>query len=249
MTIRVSPSPIDDREFYPLHEEDDVPEIPFHRRQVGYLDAALRARFPGWFVTGNVCIYWEPGNTSRYAAPDLFVVKEPLSEPEPRVYLVWQDPPVSFVVEIGSRSTFRADEGPKLDVYGREIRAAEYLYADPPNGDVRLWRLGSAGYEPVAPGANGRLRSMELELEFGLDEASFLRIYTLEGEPLRTPEEAEQYTHEVEEQLQEVEQHLRDARAQAAEEAAQRAELERQLAELRARLENSRTDGEDRARG
>jgi hypothetical protein len=249
MATRVSPSPIDDREFYPLHEEDNVPEIPFHRRQVGYLDAALRARFPGWFVTGNVCIYWEPENTSRYAAPDLFVVKETLAEPEPRVYLVWQDPPVAFVVEIGSRSTFRADEGPKLEIYGGEIRAAEYLYSDPPKGDVRLWRLGTAGYEPVAARANGRLQSVELGLEFGLDEDCFLRAYTLEGEPLRTPEEAEQYTHAVEQRLQEAEQHLRDARAQAAEEAAQREALERQLAELSARLENSKTDGENRAGG
>jgi hypothetical protein len=84
------------------------------------------------------------------------------------------------------------------------------------------------------------------QLEFGLDEDSFLRAYTLEGEPLRTPEAVEQYTHEVEQRLQEAEQYLRDARAQAAEEAAQREELERQLAELRARLENDRTDGEER---
>src|SRR5262245_51544728 len=101
MTTRITSTPAEDRDFYPLHEEDDVTEIPFHERQVRYLRDALSARSPTWSVTGNVCIYWEPGNTSRYAAPDVFVVREPLPKPDPRVYLTWEDPPVIFVAEIG----------------------------------------------------------------------------------------------------------------------------------------------------
>jgi Uma2 family endonuclease len=233
----------DDREFYPLHEEDDVPEIPFHRRQVRYLCGALSTRFSDWFVTGNVCIYWEPGNTRDYAAPDVFVVKGRLPEPEPRVYLLWRDPPVAFAAEIGSRSTFRVDEGPKLETYSQRVRATEYLYADPPRRDVRLWRLGPQGYEPVQPEASGRLRSTELAVEFGLD-GGFLRIYTLEGETLRTHEEAEEQVVEEARGRQAAEARAdREARrrqraeARAREEAQRREELERQIAELRARLE------------
>ena len=117
MAIRVSPPELwDDQEFYPLHEEDDVPEIPPHREQVTYLYDALRALFPDWFITSNVCIYWERGNTSAYVAPDLFAVREPLTEPVERVYLLWQQPPVIFVAEVGSRSTLRRDEGPKPQI-------------------------------------------------------------------------------------------------------------------------------------
>jgi hypothetical protein len=44
------------QEYYPLHEEDDVPEIPDHEAQVRYARDALDAHFSDWFVTGNVCI-------------------------------------------------------------------------------------------------------------------------------------------------------------------------------------------------
>jgi Uma2 family endonuclease len=249
MTARLSPTDLDDRDLYPLHEEDDVTEIPFHERQVRYLRNALSVHFPGWFVTGNVAIYWEPGNTRRYRAPDVFVAREPLPEPDPRVYLTWLDPPVIFVAEIGSRSTQRADEGPKVEIYSRHVRAAEYLYSDPPRGSLRLWRQGPEGYEEVPAEANGRFRSAELQLEFGLEER-FLRVYTLEGARLRTHEEAE---HEAQEagrraaaearrraaearRRQAAEARAAQAEERAAEEAARRQELERQLAELRARM-------------
>jgi Uma2 family endonuclease len=213
MAVRSPTLSVDDQEYYPLHEEDDVPEVPPHRRRVTYLYDALTVRFPGWFVTSNVCIYWERGNTKKYRAPDLFVVQEPLAEEVHRVYQTWKQPPVTFVAEIGSKSTFRKDEGPKVEIYQDLIRAEEYLYADPPKGILRLWRLGSAGYTEVAPAANGRLRSERLDLDFGLDEAGELRVHTLAGERLLTHEETE-------------------AARQAAE--ARAAELERQLAELRA---------------
>jgi Uma2 family endonuclease len=249
MTAKLSPTALDDRDLYPLHEEDDVTEIPFHRRQVRYLEGALSAHFPGWFVTGNVCIYWERGNYALYRAPDVFVVREPLPQPDPRVYLTWQDPPVIFVAEIGSRSTQAVDEGPKVEIYAQNVRAAEYLYSDPPQGDVRLWRLGPEGYEAVAPGENGRLRSAELQLEFGL-EGGFLRVYTPEGERLRTHEEAERHVEETEQRAatearrratearrrQAAEARAAQAEERAAQEAARRQELERQLAELRARM-------------
>jgi Uma2 family endonuclease len=249
VTAKLSPTALDDRELYPLHEEDDVTEIPFHERQVRYLRGALSARFPGWFVTGNVGIYWEPGNFALSRAPDVLVVREPLPEPDPRVYLTWRDPPVSFVAEIGSRSTQAVDEGPKVAIYAQNVRAAEYLYADPPRGELRLWRSGAAAYEEVAAEANGRFRSAELELEFGLDEG-VLRVYTPEGERLRTHEEAEQEAQEAGRRVaaeahqratearrrQAAEARAAQAEERAAEEAARRQELERQLAELRARM-------------
>lgn len=127
MAVPISyPAAWDDQEFYPLHEEDDVSEIPPHRRWVTYLYNATEARFPTWFVTSNVCVYWEPGNTAAYRAPDLLVIQEPLAEPVHRVYQTWKQPPVAFVAEIGSRSTQREDEGPKVEIYQDLVRSEEY---------------------------------------------------------------------------------------------------------------------------
>src|SRR4051794_1420418 len=94
MSTEAPAFPINDRESYPLHEDDDVSETEFHDLQTDYLCDALRAYFPDRRVFRNVCIYWVPGVTTRYRAPDLFVVTGTIVEPTLRVYHTWQDPPV-----------------------------------------------------------------------------------------------------------------------------------------------------------
>jgi phage-related minor tail protein len=190
----------------------------------------------------------------------VFVADGQPSDPQPRVYHTWQDPPILLAIEIGSRSTFRVDEGPKQEIYEQLIRARAYLYANPPVGDLRLWQRGGPGrYETVVPEANGRVRLADLGLEFGI-EAGHLRIYTLEGARLRTHDESEalltvvaQQRQEAEEraaaearQREEAEERAREAEERAAAEQKQRAELERQLAALRARFQ--RDGGREDAR-
>jgi Uma2 family endonuclease len=238
MAIPAATSTVDERDLYPLHEEDDaMGENPDHYDQARYLVGAVRVRHPSWFVTSNLCVYWEPGNYQRYRAPDLLAVRAAMAPARPRVYLVWRDPPVNFVAEVGSRSSQREDEGPKVDVYQDQVRAREYLYADPPRGVLRLWRMGGDGtYAEVPPEVNGRIRSAELDLEFGIDEAQFLRIYTAEGEMFLTHEEEAARRDQAEARAAEEARARQVAEARASEEAHRRAELERQIAELRARL-------------
>jgi Uma2 family endonuclease len=250
MALPASPAPLEDRSRYPLHEEDDVPEIPFHERVVRYLRDALEARFPDRFVTGNACIYWEPGNYADYAAPDVFVAEGWPRQPKPRVYLSFEDPPILFVAEIASRTTRRIDTKAKPDVYGEILAVPEYLFYDPDTGEFWLRRLRGGGYEEVEPEPTGRLRSEVLELEFGADPDGFLWAYTPDGERLLTHAEAEARRQEAEARRQEAEARRQEAEALAAREAkgrasesrrrraaeARAAELERQLAELRARL-------------
>jgi Uma2 family endonuclease len=242
--------PVDEQDLYPLHEEDDVPEIPRHERQTRELRDAISVHRPDLYLTGNVCIYWERNNFQRYRAPDIMVTAAPLAHPEPRVCLIWRDPPILFVAEIGSRSTFREDEGPKQEIYGELIKAREYLYSDPPNGQIRLWRLGTESYEEVAPEANGRLQSVELGLEFAIDEDGDLRAYTLGGERLRTHEESEhdrekaearareeaRQREEAERQRQDAERRREEAEIRAEAERARREEVERQLTALQEAL-------------
>src|SRR5438874_11247346 len=99
MSVPAVPFRFDDRECYPIHEEDDVAEIDFHKVQTTDVYVALRLHFPNRFVSGNICIYWVPGNTSLYRAPDVFVADGFPDVEHPRVYLTWQDPPVRLAVE------------------------------------------------------------------------------------------------------------------------------------------------------
>jgi Uma2 family endonuclease len=222
MSVTVMESWVDDRSLYPIHEEDDVPEIPRHEREIRNLLNVLGYRFPDRFVTGNACIYWIPGDFQLYYAPDAFVTDGAPAEPEPRVYHVWQDPPIVFVAEVSSRKLTEAQREHNFRICELVLCIPELLEFDPEELHLRLWRLGPHGYESVEPEANGRRRSLELGLEFGLDAEGRLRVYTLAGERLRLYEEAERDREAAE--------------ARAAAEARQREELEREVAALRSAL-------------
>jgi hypothetical protein len=156
---------------------------------------------------------------------------------------------VAFVMEVGSKSTFRTDEGPKAAEYQDLVKAREYLYTNPPKGDKRLWRLGPRGYHEVTPEANGRLRSEELGLEFDLVEG-FPRFYTLEGELLLTHEETAERLEETAERLEETAERLEEAeeRRRVAEQQAATEGQRRQTAEERAAAEErQREQAEARA--
>jgi Uma2 family endonuclease len=221
----------DDIRLYPNHEEDDVPEGTLHNRWSGYLIYALAARFPDWFVAGNICVYYEPGNFRDYLSPDAFVAGGRVPEPPPRVYRTWLLPPLLFAAEIGSVSNTREKIAEKRGRYERHVRPLEILETEPVDEEagealtwekVHLYRLTEQGYQAVEREPNGRVRAAELELEIGVDAQANLRLYTLAGEPLRTYEEEQQGRLAAEQR--------------AGEERAQREALEREVAELRARL-------------
>jgi Uma2 family endonuclease len=236
---------VNDRSRYPLHEEDDVPEIPRHESEVRNLRDVLGFRFPDRLVTGNVCIYWIPGDFQLYYAPDAFVTEGTPAEPEPRVYHIWQDPPIVFAAEVDSRSLTEAQREHNFRICEQVLCIPELLEFDPEEGLLRLWRLGPRGYESVEPEANGRLQSRELELEFGLDEAGRLRAYTLDGELLRIYEEAERDREEAEARAAGEARRREAAEARAAEESRRREELEREVAALRAVLDRQTGSSED----
>jgi Uma2 family endonuclease len=262
MTTRAVPPVVDEYDEYPMHEEDNVPESWIHEWTVRYLRNVFEILFPGWFVAGNMCIYWQRGNKRRYVAPDVFVVRQPVTLGRRRKnYLLWLDPPVSFVLEIGSDSTRHIDLGTKPETYSQRVKAQEYLFADPPDEEkptreMRMWRMGAQVYEEVAADANGRFRSEVLGVEFGWDEAGLLRVYA-DGVAQPTVEEAEAERVEETQRRREAEARVgeellrrEEAEARARAEAEQRKEaearaaaLEQQLAELRARLGEEGTAG------
>jgi len=137
-----------------------------------------------------------------------------------------------------------------LPKYRDSLRVPEHLFYDPEGIALKLRRLGPAGYEEVTPDAQGRVRSEQLGLEFGLDADGFLWVYTVQGERLMTHEEevlrrraAEARVDEEARQRQDAEMRAQRAQARAREKERQRAEEAQRRREAEARA----TDAESRA--
>lgn len=231
---------MNEHDLYPVHEEDNVPEKGFHEAQARYLKGALAAHLRDKWVTGDICMYWEERNFHQYAAPDALVVDCPTPDPIPKVYLRWSDPEPLLVIEVGSRSTFRMDEGPKTTIYGGLLRVPEYLYYHPDLHTLTLYVLKEHGYEAAQPDDRGRLHSQTLDLWFGVDDGGWLRIYTPAGERLLTHEEEAEARREAE-RARQGEAEARQAAERARQrEAEARREAERRIAELEAELQRLR---------
>jgi Uma2 family endonuclease len=220
---------VDEHTLYPVHEEDSVPENPDHEYQTRYLRDALSARLPQHWVTGEICMYWERDARERYVAPDVLVVEGTREQNPHPVYLAWSDSPALLVIEVGSVSTFRKDEGPKVDRYLRDLGVREYLYCHALRERLRMWRLEGGSPVEVMTNEQGRVVSRELDLEFGLDADRFLRIYERDGRALLTHEEEH---HRAEQEHRRAEQE----RARAEQERQRALALEREVERLREEL-------------
>lgn len=188
------------------------------------------------YVSGNILVYYEQGNTHKSVVPDAFVVKG-ISSKRRRVYKIWierKGPDV--VIETTARKTRRKDMVDKPQLYAR-LGVKEYFlfdpdqeYLDPP---LQGYRLSGVDYVPIGPGPSGSLTSEELGLRLCVEEG-WLEFYRLDtGERLLAPEERA----EAESQRAEAESQRADREAQARQrEAEARQAAESELARLRAEL-------------
>jgi Uma2 family endonuclease len=215
---------LDERELYPVHEEENVPVRPAHEYQVWTLLSALRTRLPQFWVTGDICMYWEEGAIRRFVAPDVVVLERPIEGEDPGVYLAWKDARPLLTIEIGSKSTFKEDEGPKVERYIGDLQVGEYLYYKPHRmrrwRNLVMWRLDGDDVVAVEPNAAARLSSRELGLDFGLDEKNFLRLYEPDGSPVPLPQELQgelererQRADTLEQELDRLRRQLREREA------------------------------------
>ena len=135
---------------------------------------------------------------SRYKTmPDIFVYLHPIGQCRGSVTISGDGPP-ALIVEVLSESTYDVDldldEG-KGYSYAR-AGVQEYLVLDP-TGDIvpeqgRGWRLEGDAYRPWQPDVDGRWRSGQIAVAFGL-EGVLAAVYTLTGErQLREGEVAEE---------------------------------------------------------
>ncbi len=209
---------------YPTSDGKPMAETDWHRDLMMVLIQTLSAYYaaePLVYVSGNLLVFYEPGNRRRHLSPDVFVVKGVGKHQRPN-YLIWEErkgPEV--VIELTSRATREEDVEDKYELYQDTLRVPEYFLFDPLGEYLRPtlegYRLRRGRYEPITP-VKGRLPSKVLGLHLegnGRD----LRLYDPTVKQwLPTPDEARQAA---------------EGRADQAEAEVER--LQRELAELRRR--------------
>jgi Uma2 family endonuclease len=217
---------------YPTRDGRPVGETDVHRDRHFDLVHVIRDVFaadPMVYVSGNLLIFYVPGDKRRHVAPDVFVIRG-VPKKQRDNYLIWEEGRApDLVIELTSRSTRKEDLVKKFELYRDVLGVEEYFlfdpkaeYLDPP---LQGHRLTEGRYVPIEP-VGGRLPSaiLGLELEAVGNE---LRLYDpAAGRYLPT--------------AQEIKQSLRETEAARQQEAAARQQAEAEAERLRRELEDLR---------
>lgn len=228
---------------YPTSDGRPMAETDWHRDLMLELIETLKLHYaadPDIYVSGNLLIYYEPGNKRRHVSPDVFVVRGVPNGSRPN-YLIWEEGKApEVVIELTSSSTRREDVDKKFKLYRDVLKVKEYFLFDPREDylepPMRGYRLVGGEYRPIRP-KDGRLPSRILGMHLERN-GLILRIWNPEtGRWLPTPneraDEAEGRAGEAEERAATI-----AARAAAAEE---RLEIQqRATEEARAEVERLR---------
>jgi Uma2 family endonuclease len=245
---------------YPTSDHRPMAETDLHREMMFDLIEALKAYYAEQtvYVTGNLLVFYEPGNKRRHISPDCMVVKGVTPVPHLN-YLIWEEGrSADVVIEITSKTTRKEDIKKKFDVYRTIMRVHEYFLFDP-TGDylsprLQGYRLIDDQYVPIEP-TGGRLISEELGLflegqeipnwreklqRFKLKRpAEQLRLFNpASGRWLPTVAERFQIERQRAEEAEQAKLQAEQARQQVD---AENARLLREVEELRRRLEGDRT--------
>jgi Uma2 family endonuclease len=196
-----------------------------------------------FWVGGNNFIYFNPDQARNldYRGPDFFFIKNGVDRTRWRAYwAVWEEggrlPDV--IIELVSPTTEKEDRTTKFTIYEQTLRTPEYFIYDPATQQLDGWRLFGSSYAALQPNEQGWLWSEELGLFLGTwigdyerIRATWLRMFTAEGELAPTGEEAAR-RHAKYERQQNLRQRKEIRRErQRAEMEQQRADQEKQRAE------------------
>jgi Uma2 family endonuclease len=210
-------------------------ETPRHRDNMIHTIVSLGYWFeddPNVYVSGNMLVYYVPGDKRRHVSPDVFAVRGVPKLPERRYYLVWEERNPDMAIEMTSKSTQKEDLEEKFDLYQNVLRVSEYFlfdpfaeYLDPPLIGYRLHRRHYVRIKPV----DGRLPSKVLGLHLERDGED-VRLYDPKTKRwLPTPPEE----HEAV-QRAEAERKRAEAERRRETKARRRAEAKREQAEAEA---------------
>lgn len=193
---------------YPTSDGRPMAETDLHRILMTALIQTLEAYFAGnplVYVSGNLLVFYEPGNRRRHVSPDVFVVKG-VAKGQRGNYLIWlEGKSLDFVIELTSKSTKREDLVAKFKLYRDTLKVKEYFLFDPLTEylEPRLqgYRLRKGEYHPIKP-VHGRLPSRVLGLHLE-QNGKELRLYDPAADRwLPTPEEARRQEAEARRQAE-----------------------------------------------
>ncbi len=180
---------------YPSSDGRPMAETDRHRDLMYDLIKTLEAYYaddPMVYVSGNLLLFYEPGNRRRHISPDVFVVKG-VPKHKRLNYLIWEEGKAPDVtIELTSSSTQHEDQETKLCRYRDVLRVKEYFLFDP-FGDylkppLQGYRLRGRAYQAIRP-LRGRLPSKILGLHLER-RGSDLRLYDPAAKQwLPTPQE------------------------------------------------------------
>ena len=182
--------------YYPEERDDEIGESSVHIKLLASLLSILKLYFKNRqdvFLSGNMNLYFEKGNSRKWFAPDLLVAFG-VPNVERSSYLLFREkvfPQVIF--EIASEKTWRNDIDEKLRTY-EQYGAEEYYVLDPEyaylSAPLMAYRRENDKLSPVKI-SDDRIFSPRLGLEIVWTENSF-RLYSPNtNEFLRDLEESE----------------------------------------------------------
>ncbi len=210
---------------YPTSDGRPMAETDLHRKLMHELINTLDAYFasdPTVYVSGNLLLFYIPGDRLRHLSPDVFVVRG-VPKRDRLNYLTWEEGKgPDMVIELTSSSTRDEDVKDKFMLYERTLRVPEYFlfdpfgdYLDPP---LRGYRLRQGSYHAIRA-VKGRLPSRVLGLHLERVGKKLRLFDPLHNRLLPTGEERV---------------HSAETRADRAETRADRAETRADRAETRA---------------
>ena len=207
------PKPIE----YPTSDGKPMAETELHR----ILMIAAIDMLQYWYrgvsdvcVSGNLLMYYVPGDKRRHVSPDVFVAFE-VPKRIRDYYLTWDEGKnPAVVIELTSSSTKNEDTQKKFALYRDVLKVKEYFLFDP-RADylqprLKGYRLRSGEYRPIAL-VDGRMpsRELQLHLEAAGQELRFFDPATEQWLP--TPQELfEQEVQRAEQEKQRADQAERE---------------------------------------
>jgi len=206
---------------YPISDGKPMADSDVQRNAITYGIDALRVRFEKHrdvYVSGDLLVYYEEGNSKASVAPDMFVVFG-AEDRERETYKLWEEGEVpAFVLEVASRDTWREDSGPKRGLYAR-LGVREYWQYDPSgcylSPQLQGFRLAGEVYErpPATELVDGTLtlRSETLGLDLRVKGARMRFHDPATGQDLPTYREMHAARRAAEARVEELEALLRQA--------------------------------------
>ncbi len=194
---------------YPESDGKPMAETDVHRNLLLRMVDLLQNAFPNAYASGNICLYYEPGNPKKMISPDALLCCSQ-SKGEKRVYLAWEaNHQLDLVMEFSSFSTRRVDHYKKKQIYEKILKVPYYIIFDPHAIYLNVYALVEGNYQPQEANEQGYWLLETLKIQVGIENSNTLRLFDMAGNLIPTTTEKE---------------------AQRAEKEAQRAEkLEKQL--------------------